>query len=159
MVVTEPGVPPAEEVIGLRRCMRDVIALTALPAIWGDIGPQQVADSLADVLVRTVGLDLVLIRVQGGPGEATYDVARSVIQGSCSPDQVRALAEALAAHSTAAGADSTRTIADPLGDGMLRVVTVPIGLGGDCGSLVACARNPGFPTETDRLLVSVAANQ
>jgi hypothetical protein len=36
--------------------MRDLVALSALPAVWAGYEPRQVAEGLADVLLSTLGL-------------------------------------------------------------------------------------------------------
>src|SRR3989442_808999 len=54
---------------------------------------------------------------------------------------------------------AVREVPDPSGAGSVRLVTVPIGAAGNYGVLAAGFRRPDFPTETDRLLLRVAANQ
>ena len=58
-----------------------------------------------------------------------------------------------------ARADAPTTIPDPLGAGTLKIAVTRFGVADDSGSVVACSRNPDFPTEQDRLLLGVAANQ
>jgi len=45
--------------------MRDLVALSALPAVWAGYQPRQVAEGLADVLLATLRLDLVYLRLPG----------------------------------------------------------------------------------------------
>ena len=47
----------------------------------------------------------------------------------------------------------------PQGPGTVRVAVVPIGCGRQDGVLIAGSQRPAFPSEDDRLLLSVAANQ
>ena len=52
------------------------------------------------------------------------------------------------------------SIPDPVeGGGRARLAVVSIGLGAGCGVLAAGCRRPDFPTDGDRLLLGVAANQ
>ena len=51
------------------------------------------------------------------------------------------------------------TIPDPFGGGTLHVAVTRFGVGDDHGVLVAGSRNADFPTEQDRLLLGVGANQ
>ena len=44
-----------------QRTIRDLVALSTLPAIWVNYQPLQVAQSLAEVLQSTLGLDLVYL--------------------------------------------------------------------------------------------------
>src|SRR5262249_40576855 len=57
--------PVSDESRTLRRTMRDLVALSALPAVWPGSRPHQVAEGLADVLLRALPLDLVYIRLAG----------------------------------------------------------------------------------------------
>ena len=54
----------------LRRTMRDLVALSTLPAVWTGLGPEGIARSLADVLLNTLSLDLVYVRLADWPGRA-----------------------------------------------------------------------------------------
>ena len=54
-------------------------------------------------------------------------------------------------------AEQTLTIADPFGTGTLRVATAPIGFGGDAILVVGSSRSD-FPSETERLLLGIGAN-
>ena len=134
--------------------MRDLVALSTLPAVWGDFRPDQIAESLADVLVGMVDLDLLLVRVPLSPSQPPYDAVRTRTDGPYASEQVRTLADALPVDPGGA-----RTISRPDGGGALGMVAVPLGLGGDCGVLVAASEAPRFPSENDRLFLTVGANQ
>ena len=54
-----------EENRRLRRTMRDLVALSTLPAVWTGLGPEGIARSLADVLLNTLSLDFDLRPVDG----------------------------------------------------------------------------------------------
>ena len=56
-------------------------------------------------------------------------------------------------------AEPPATIPDPFGAGTLHVAVTRFGVGDDHGVLVAGSRNADFPTEQDRLLLGVGANQ
>ena len=45
--------------------MRDLVALSTLPAVWAGYAPEGIAESLADILLDTLSLDLVYVRVRG----------------------------------------------------------------------------------------------
>ncbi len=139
--------------------MRDLVALATLPAVWGDQGPDRVADSLAHILLRMVDLDLVLVRVQDRAGQPAYDVCRSRGTADCTPEQTRAVVDALPADLLNEHLDAPQTIPHPLGSGTLCLIAIPLGVGGDYGTIIAASTNADFPTETDRLLLSVAGNQ
>ena len=56
-------------------------------------------------------------------------------------------------------AEPPATIPDPFGAGTLHVAVTRFGVGDDHGVLVTGSRNADFPTEQDRLLLGVGANQ
>ena len=66
-----------DEVRRLRRTMRDLVALSTLPAVWIGLGPEGIARSLADVLLNTLTLDLIYVRLAGLNGEGVVEVVRS----------------------------------------------------------------------------------
>src|SRR5437868_921643 len=118
----------------LRRTMRDLVALSALPAVWARYQPPQVAQGLADVLLSTLRLDLVYIRLPGQTEE--IEVARSA-RGSIPAHQTRDIGRALAPWLDGTGIDSTPPLPNPVGPGPMRIVVVPIGCGRQDGVLVA----------------------
>src|SRR6185436_13905607 len=61
----------------LRRTMRDLVALSTLPAVWTGLGPEGIARSLADVLLNTLSLDLIYVRLRGPAGAGGIEVVRS----------------------------------------------------------------------------------
>ena len=146
-----------EENRRLRRTMRDLVALSTLPAVWVGLGPDGIARSLADALLHTLALDLVYVRLAGLTGEGGVDVVR----GTHGPDadQVESVKAALAPLLEAEPTGSHAMIPDPSGEGMLHVAVTRFGDGDVRGVLVAGSRNADFPTEQDRLLLGVGANQ
>src|ERR1043166_2128409 len=60
----------------LRRTMRDLVALSTLPAVWVGLSPDAIARSLADTLLNTLVLDIAVVRVWGLTSEALIDVVR-----------------------------------------------------------------------------------
>jgi len=142
----------------LRRTMRDLVALSALPAVWARYQPPQVAEGLADVLLSTLRLDLVYIRLPGQTGGQEIEVARTARE-SISTDQTRDIGRALAPWLNGAGIDPATPLPNPIGSGPVRIVVVPIGCGRQDGVLVAGSQQTAFPSEEDRLLLSVGANQ
>ena len=72
-----PAENALEENRRLRRTMRDLVALSTLPAVWTGLGPEGIARSLADVLLNTLSLDLIYVRLAGLAGEGAVEVVRS----------------------------------------------------------------------------------
>ncbi len=145
----------AEENRRLRRTMRDLVALSTLPAVWVGLGPDGIARSLADVLLNTLSLDLIYVRLADSTGAGVVEVVRS----RHGPGHDEAARAALAPLLGSGRTEPPATIPDPLGAGTLHAAVTRFGFTADRGVLVAASRKPGFPTEGDRLLLGVGANQ
>jgi PAS domain S-box-containing protein len=138
----------------LRRCIRDLVALSTLPAIWKDYNSRQIADSVAAALISMLNADVIYVSVPGLRDEAAADVMRTsqVVSVGSSGHIERILRGAWVG-----GREQTFAIDNPLGKGTLRIAAVPMGFGGEAG-IVAGSVNPSFPSETHRLLLGIAAN-
>jgi PAS domain S-box-containing protein len=144
------------EADGLRQAMRDLVAISALPAIWGKLPPEGVIKSLSNVLFTTLDLDLVYIQLPGSGESSAIEAIRSKQGGSAEAflAAARPVLEPLLAQS-----QPLTTIPDPVDGRPLHVSVIPFGLGGDVGRMVAGSQRPLFPSEHERLLLGVAANQ
>jgi signal transduction histidine kinase len=141
----------------LRRCLRESVALSALSAAWSRSDLPGIAGSLGDVLLRSLQeVDLVYVRLPGSSEGRSYEAVRTPApMAACSAEAIGRVLEPLF---QAGSFTPPVTIANPMGGGDLRVVVLPIGLSG-CGFLVAGSRQPDFPSQMDRLLLSIGANQ
>ena len=61
----------------LRHCIRDLVALSTLPAIWKGYSARQIADSVAAALISMLDADVVYVSVPGLRDEAAIDVMRT----------------------------------------------------------------------------------
>lgn len=145
-----------EENRRLRRTMRDIVSLSTLPAIWIGLGLEGIACNLAEVLLNTLSLELIYVRLPG-LGRGRTEVVRTKHRSDHTEEvAVRAsVAGLLEADET----DSAMTIVDPVGGGTLHAAVTRFRVGDDYGVLVSGSRNADFPTEQDRLLLGVGANQ
>lgn len=143
----------------LRRCLRDLAAVTALPAVWSGQSRERVAEGVADVLVRVLHLDAACVQLHRSEREAPVDVALgSLAEGV--PGARAAIARALQLWLDGDPSDSAvLSVPHPSGSGTLQAAVTPIGYGGEFGALLAASASAGFPTDEDRLLLSVVANQ
>lgn len=141
----------------LRQTMRDLVALTTLPAIWGSLEPAGVIGSLASVLVKTLDLDVAYIRLPASAESAAIDVIRTRQPGEEAVllPAARAAADSIPGQSD----DQPASIPQPFGEGRLRLSVVRFGITGDIGTIVVGSRRPVFPSESERLLLGVGANQ
>ncbi len=138
--------------------MRDLVALSALPTVWAGYRPLQVAEGLAEVLLSTLRLDVVYLRLPGQTNGQEIEAARTA-GGAPSADQTRDIVRALSPWLDGASIDPVLTVLNPVGRGTLHLVVVPIGCGQQSGVLAAASRRPAFPSEEDRLFLTVGANQ
>lgn len=146
------------EVNRLQQITRDLVAISTLSAIWGGLPPDGVIKSLADVLRNMLGLDLVYVRLGSHDGHDSIETIygnRHGATGIVSP-QVRAMLES---GLTQFDANQVATMPDPYGHGSLRVTFARFGIAQDNGIVVVGSHREGFPTEHDRLVLGVGANQ
>src|SRR3989440_11790774 len=106
--------------------MRDLVALSALPAVWAGYQPRQVAEGLADVLLSTLRLDLVYLHLPGQTDGQEIEVARTAGRPATT-DETRNIGRALAPWLAGPTTDSAPAIANPEGRGTLRLGVVSIG--------------------------------
>jgi two-component system sensor histidine kinase/response regulator len=140
----------------LRRALRDMVALSVLPALWDQFEPRQLAESLVQVLQKTLQLPLVYVRLAELPTGEVEEVAttRQLCARSEAADVGRALSSVLAAGST----DTPLSVPNPVGLGDLRCVRVPIAWPNGRWMMVAGGSEPTFPTLEERILLGAAAN-
>jgi hypothetical protein len=135
----------SDETRSLRRTMRDLVALSALPAVWAGYQPRQVAEGLADVLLKTLRLDLVYLRLRGQTAGQEIEVFCTA--GLTTTEQVRDISKALDPWLKGAHGNSTPSIPNPVGSGTVRLVIDLIGCDGNDGLLIAGSQQTDFPTE------------
>jgi PAS domain S-box-containing protein len=145
----------AEENRRLRRTMRDLVALSTLPAVWMGLPVAGIARSLADVLLNTLSLDLVYLRLASRPGTSTEVVRTGQRHAPLDVEQARALVD----QAIVSDAPSSAVAFPSLEGGRLHLAVTRFGIGEEHGILVAGSRSANFPTERDRLLLGVGANQ
>src|SRR2546421_2680207 len=140
------------EIRRLRRVLRDLVALSTIPAAWVGEDPPAIAAGLADVMVGSLHLDFAFVRLCDPNGGAAVDVTRG--------DAWNAFPEWLQRHVAANGRYSRREVIPAVGGGgqPCRGLVMPIGVNADGGLVAVACDRTDFPTETDQLLLSVAAN-
>jgi len=145
-------IDPDAESLRLHTALRDLVALSTIPAAWVGREPPAIAAGLADVLVKSLQLDFAFVRLYDPNGGAAVDVTRG--------NGWKAFPEWLQRHLAAAGKSSRKEIIPDVGGGMERYrgILFPIGVNGDGGLVAVACDRPDFPSETDQLFLSVAAN-
>src|SRR5580704_7541887 len=143
---------PEADARRLRRALRDLVALSTVPAVWVGREPPAIAAGLADVLVNSLHLDFAFVRLCDPNGGAAVEIAR----GSAWP----AFLEWLQYHLAVNGRLSRSEIVRDIGGGAQRCrgIVIPVGINAEGGLVAAACNHTDFPTEIDQLLLSVAAN-
>jgi signal transduction histidine kinase len=145
----------ADENVRLRAALRDLVALSTLPAGWIGIEPCTIAAGLADILTGSLGFDFALVRFLNPSGGETIDVTSGYATREFLDwlqSQFSTLDEPLREPIMASvvGLDD--------GPKSLRGVVVPIGFQAHAGLVAVGCERSDFPTQTDRMLLTVAAN-
>ena len=64
------------EALRLRTALRDLVALSTVPAVWVGREPRAIAAGLVDVLVNALYLDFAFVRLCDPNGGAAVEIAR-----------------------------------------------------------------------------------
>lgn len=140
------------EILALRTVLRDLVALSAIPAAWVGREPAAVAAGLADTLLGLLRLDFVYVRLRVPGVAGVVDVTRG--QGWTSfPGW---LEDRLSGRGRLSGREIVPSIDSD--DDRSRGVVIPIGVDAEGGMVAAACDRPGFPSEADQLMLSLAAN-
>jgi PAS domain S-box-containing protein len=139
------------ESVALRTALRELVALSTIPAAWVGREPPIIAAGLADVLVGSLQLDFAFVRLCDPKGGGAIEVMRG--------HAWKAFPEWLETHPGVVGEFSCKEIVADLGGAEpCRGVVIPIGLNAEAGLVAAASTRADFPSEIDQLLLSVAAN-
>jgi signal transduction histidine kinase len=140
------------EFLGRRGLLRDLVALSTIPAAWVGREPSAVATGLADTLIGLLQLDFAFVRLCDPSGAGAVDVTRGTAW--------KRFPDWLERHVARGDRPSRREIISDVGDGgqPYRGVVIPIGVNGNDGVVAAACDRADFPTEIDQLLLSLAAN-
>ena len=148
---TEPLADPDD----LRRCIRDLVALSTLPAAWRNYDMRQIGDSIVAALITMLAADFVFMALPIH-GDQFTELARSdPTLTPASLDHVRAI---LQREKATLGGEQEFIVADASSGRNLHVATAPIGLSGDAMVAAGSSRST-FPTRTEKLLLNTGANQ
>ncbi len=137
----------------LRSCLRDLASLTALHTVWRDADRRQIAEGLAEVLEDVLHPEVVGVRLKAHGREAAIEVIR-LREGTDLPGHAL---DSLLCDDVSDPA--VLSLPRKSAHGPLKAAVVPIGYGSELGVVAAGSGRAGFPSEEDRLLLSVAANQ
>jgi PAS domain S-box-containing protein len=151
--------PPTRGTTGelqdLQRSLRDLVALSTLPAVWAKTSPTNIVGSLAEVLQRALSLDFVYVHAHREEG-ATLEAVRT--NRPRIPSQTAQSFGQTLSPWLKSDALGVHSISNPCGSGAVRVIVLSLGHGAH-GFVAAGSARPDFPAETEQLLLRVGANQ
>ncbi|HMI98173.1 MAG TPA: ATP-binding protein [Micropepsaceae bacterium] len=148
---TEPLADPDD----LRCCIRDLVALSTLPAAWRNYDMRQIGDSIVAALITMLAADFIFMALPSHGDQFTELVRSDPTLTPASLDHVRAI---LQREKATLGGEQEFIVADASSGRNLHVATAPIGLSGDAMVAAGSSRST-FPTRTEKLLLNTGANQ
>ena len=140
------------EALRLKRVLRDLVALSTIPAAWVGRTPTAIAAGLADVIFKLLDLDFVFVRLRDPEGGASVEATLG--------NAWVAFSQWLERRPLANGSRARREIVTEVGGGLRRCngILIPVGVDGEGGLVAAACERADFPDQTDELLLSMAAN-
>jgi hypothetical protein len=150
--------PPTHEVARLRGCLNDLVGMMALPALWAGGEPQQIARTLLDALLGMLQLTFVLVRLNDPDGGPPIELMRKteLLESTDRSREVGLALDALLGNAPLKWPPGARV---SVGGADFCVASARLGLQGEIGIVVAGCERLGFPEQTEKLLLEVAANQ
>lgn len=139
----------------LRACLRDLVGLLGLPALWSSTDPQRTLRLLAETLVELLSLQACAVVAPLADGQAPYTVLYADGQ-PIDPEAKEAWRPFIAGTGGSRYGMRRGQEATPLG--ILQVARFSLGYYGGEGEITVAARHPGFPSSTELLLLRSAAS-
>ncbi|MFO0698297.1 MAG: sigma 54-interacting transcriptional regulator [Nitrospira sp.] len=149
----------ADESKDLKARLHDLVTVLARPTICSSREPCQITSTLLEVLVSMLHLDFAYARLgdsfsRGGP----IEMAR-LAQSRNVTIQPQEIGQALTPWLRDGPHPWPIQVPNPIGQGEISISTVHLGVQDELGVFVAGSRRCDFPTEIERLLLRVTANQ
>jgi PAS domain S-box-containing protein len=148
----------ADEIKNLKACINDLISVLALPAIWTGREPSQILSTLLDVLLGILRLDFAYARVSNSIGVAPIEMVRLAHPRNLTA-QPQEIGRMLNPWLSGDPPTSPLMVPNPIGEGEVSIAPFRLGVFDEVEVLVAACQRADFPTETERLVLQVAANQ
>lgn len=146
------------EVKQLRACINDLMGVVALPAIWSGSTPSEIVRTLLDALLGTLRLDFVYLRLKDSIGEPPIEAVRAANRHA-ETIVSQQIAQLLRDWPGDRVQELPKMIRNVPGGEEFSIIPLSLGLAGEIGILVAGSQRADFPSQTERLLLTVAANQ
>src|SRR6266481_6185698 len=140
----------------LQAWINDLASVLAPPTTSSGFDSSQLTSTLLDELVRVLRLDFAYIRVSDSLEGLATEFARAARRMAIEPRVIgRALDQALTDQAPTA----SLVVPNPIDDGVVSLVVLGLGLRGELGRFAAASQRTDFPTQSERLVLQLAANQ
>jgi len=148
----------AEKLKNLQRCMSDLISVLALPAVWSGQEPRQIVTTFHEALMAMLNLDFLYSRTKTEANGEPIEILRTAKHCTTAhgEEEIRR-----AVHERF-GNDPQKWPAEMrshLGGRRISIVALRLGIDAEVGIVLAGSERTDFPTQSERLLLGVAANQ
>jgi AraC-like DNA-binding protein len=146
------------EVRRLKDCIGDLLSVSAIQAISRGSEPGHIVGALLEVLAGTLRLHLAYaeFKVKGTGIPVALARFSQLPRSNDLPREIRAPVDAWLKDETQTSPFVTRCRS---ADGDLSLTLVSLGMRTEIGWLLVCSSRDDFPTQTERLILGVAANQ
>jgi signal transduction histidine kinase/CheY-like chemotaxis protein len=151
-----PPAPPIRDVLA-ERTLRDVVALSTLPAVWLGAEPVRIVESLAASLFSVLDADLVYVVLHGDADHEAIAVAQTG-RNRTDPEVAAALAPALLEWARSHDPDELMP-ADPWGGSIVHLSVRPLAIDAQYGVMAAGFVDAAAFDARRQLLMNVAATQ
>jgi formate hydrogenlyase transcriptional activator len=150
--------PVSDEIKRLQGCINDLTSVLALAAVWSGREPTQIVSTLLDALLVILHLDFAYARVKDPISGGVTEIGRFAQSAklAADPREIGELLETWLGNDSHNWPSCTRNF---IGNQELTIVPVRLGLRDEIGMVVTGSQRSDYPAETERLLLTVAANQ
>jgi PAS domain S-box-containing protein len=140
------------------RCLRDVVALSTLPALWAGAKSARIAESLAAALYTMLDADFVYVALVEPQGSTLASVAQTD-RYETDPQLAAALGPALLSWARRHDPHELFRSTDPRREVPLRVTCRPLGHNAELGVLAAGFVAEELPSPLHHMLLDIGATQ
>jgi signal transduction histidine kinase/CheY-like chemotaxis protein len=151
-----PPAPPSRD-LAAERTLRDVVALSTLPAVWLGAEPVRIVESLAASLFSVLDADLVYVVLHGDADHEPIAVAQTA-RNRTDPEAAAILAPALLEWARSHDPDELMP-ADPCRAGLMHLSVRSLAIDAEYGVIAAGFVDAGAFDARRQLLMNVAATQ
>jgi PAS domain S-box-containing protein len=148
---------PSEEIKRLRRCINDLVSVLALPATWTGSEPSRIVGDLLGALLNMLSLDFVYARLWDSAG-TDLELVRTAREWEPKPG-AQAIGEMLRPWLRNDTQNWPHPVRGTVEGREMSVVPLQLGVQGETGIVIAGSSRVDFPLQTEKLVLSVAANQ